>query len=73
MKLLIFSLLFWMWFPLLWCNLKTETQLLNEIENVGRAYAQLDEQNSRKVFDLTQKEDHIAKLQAEVGICIIWC
>ncbi|RUS24819.1 hypothetical protein BC938DRAFT_473031 [Jimgerdemannia flammicorona] len=44
---------------------KTETQLLNEIENVGRAYAQLEEQNSRKVFDLTQKEDHIAKLLAE--------
>ena len=48
-----------------------ESQLLSEIEDVGRAYSQLEEQTSQKIFDLAQKEDHIAKLQAEVCVCLL--
>ncbi|ORY04513.1 hypothetical protein K493DRAFT_53437 [Basidiobolus meristosporus CBS 931.73] len=44
---------------------KTESQLMSEIENVGKAWVQLEEQNSRKVLDLAQKEDKIVELLAE--------
>ncbi|KAK9763155.1 E3 ubiquitin-protein ligase bre1 [Basidiobolus ranarum] len=44
---------------------KTESQLMSEIENVGKAWVQLEEQNSRKVLDLAQKEDRIVELLAE--------
>ncbi|KAI9102032.1 hypothetical protein DFS34DRAFT_647815 [Phlyctochytrium arcticum] len=44
---------------------KSEARLLAEIESLGRAWAELEEQNSRKVLDLAQKEDFILRLIAE--------
>ncbi|KAI9022558.1 hypothetical protein DFJ74DRAFT_768258 [Hyaloraphidium curvatum] len=44
---------------------KTEAKLLAEIETIGTAWTQLEEQNSRKVLDLTEKEDQIVKYLAE--------
>ncbi|TPX61410.1 hypothetical protein SpCBS45565_g07248 [Spizellomyces sp. 'palustris'] len=44
---------------------KTESRLLSEIETLGKAWAELEDQNSRKVLNLAQKEDHILRLMAE--------
>lgn len=38
---------------------------MQEISALTEAYNALDEQNSRKVLDLTSKEDHIVRLLAE--------
>ncbi|KAJ3022706.1 E3 ubiquitin-protein ligase bre1 [Thoreauomyces humboldtii] len=44
---------------------KTESRLATEIETLGKAWAELEEQNSRKVLDLAEKEDTILRLLAE--------
>ncbi|KAI8921616.1 hypothetical protein BC831DRAFT_76260 [Entophlyctis helioformis] len=52
---------------------KTETRLLNEIETIGKAWAELEEQTSKKVFNLADKEEHIMRLLAEVCVCVCVC
>ncbi|CEP17270.1 hypothetical protein [Parasitella parasitica] len=44
---------------------KNEGHLLEEIDRVAGIYGRLEEQQSRKVFDLAQKRDQALKLQAE--------
>ncbi|KAJ1340290.1 hypothetical protein BSLG_005063 [Batrachochytrium salamandrivorans] len=44
---------------------KTESRLLTEIETIGKAWADLESQNSKRVTNLTEKEDHIMRLLAE--------
>lgn len=44
---------------------KNEGHLLEEIDRVAGIYGRLEEQQNKKVFDLTAKRDHILKLQAE--------
>ncbi|KAI8636740.1 hypothetical protein BD408DRAFT_425649 [Parasitella parasitica] len=44
---------------------KNEGHLLEEIDRVAGIYGRLEEQQSRKVFDLVQKKDQALKLQAE--------
>ncbi|KAJ3121624.1 E3 ubiquitin-protein ligase bre1 [Nowakowskiella sp. JEL0407] len=44
---------------------KTETQLSNEVEKIANAWNELEQQNSRKVLNLTQKEEQIIRLVAE--------
>ncbi|KAI8591153.1 hypothetical protein BDZ88DRAFT_412597 [Geranomyces variabilis] len=44
---------------------KTDARLSSEIETLGKAWSELEEQNSRKVQDLAEKEDHIVRLLAE--------
>ncbi|KAJ3299387.1 E3 ubiquitin-protein ligase bre1 [Borealophlyctis nickersoniae] len=44
---------------------KTEARLLSEIETIGKAWSELEEQNSRKVLNLAEKEDQILRLLAE--------
>jgi E3 ubiquitin-protein ligase BRE1 len=45
---------------------KNESHLLEEIDRVAGIYGKLEEQQNKKVFDLTQKRDQALKLQAEV-------
>lgn len=45
---------------------KNESHLLEEIDRVAGIYGKLEEQQSKKVFDLAQKRDQALKLQAEV-------
>jgi len=47
---------------------KVYVKLLAEIEKIGMAWQKLEEQNSHKVLDLTEKEVQIVKLIAEVII-----
>ncbi|KXS20295.1 hypothetical protein M427DRAFT_52524 [Gonapodya prolifera JEL478] len=42
-----------------------ETTLLTEIDSTGRAWSLLEEQNSRKVLDLTEKEEHVIRALAD--------
>ncbi|OAJ43914.1 hypothetical protein BDEG_27228 [Batrachochytrium dendrobatidis JEL423] len=44
---------------------KTESRLLTEIETIGKAWADLEGQNSKRVTNLAEKEDHIMRLLAE--------
>ncbi|OZJ02845.1 hypothetical protein BZG36_03226 [Bifiguratus adelaidae] len=44
---------------------KTNDQLAKEIENIGRVYTQLDEENSANLVALQQKEDELEKLTSE--------
>lgn len=44
---------------------QTEAKLLAELDALGNAWTQLEEQNSRKVLDLTSKEDELIKCHAE--------
>ncbi|KAJ3398040.1 E3 ubiquitin-protein ligase bre1, partial [Chytridiales sp. JEL 0842] len=44
---------------------KTEARLVSEIETIGKAWAELEEQSLRKVLNLTEKEDQILRLLAE--------
>lgn len=48
---------------------KNEGHLLEEIDTVASIYGKLEEQQSKKIFDFSQKRDQILKLQAEVGHC----
>jgi len=47
---------------------KVYVKLLAEIEKIGLAWQKLEDQNSRKVLDLTEKEVQIVKLIAELKI-----
>lgn len=40
--------------------------LKNELETLGKAWSKLEEQNSRKVLNLIEKEDAISRLTGEV-------
>ncbi|KAJ3343497.1 E3 ubiquitin-protein ligase bre1 [Gonapodya sp. JEL0774] len=44
---------------------KMEGVLLSEIDSTGRAWSLLEEQNSRKVLDLTEKEEQIIRALAD--------
>ncbi|TPX45343.1 hypothetical protein SeMB42_g04043 [Synchytrium endobioticum] len=44
---------------------RTETQLLAEVDNLFKAYRQLEEQNTNKVLQLNGKEEQILRLVAE--------
>lgn len=44
---------------------KNEGHLLEEIDRVAGIYGRLEEQQGKKVFDLTAKREQISKLQAE--------
>ncbi|KAJ3160195.1 E3 ubiquitin-protein ligase bre1 [Geranomyces michiganensis] len=44
---------------------KTDARLSSEIETLGKAWSELEEQNSRKILDLAEKEDTIVRLLAE--------
>jgi chromosome segregation ATPase len=44
---------------------RMEAKLLSEVEQIGTAWTHLEDQNSRKVLDLTTKEDLIQQLLAE--------
>ena len=44
---------------------KNEGHLLEEIDRVAGIYGRLEEQQGKKIFDLTPKRDQILKLQAE--------
>jgi 3-dehydroquinate dehydratase len=45
---------------------KTEKRLSEEIDTIAKAWTQLEDQNSRKVLDLTGKEEEIIKCHTEV-------
>ncbi|KAG1244026.1 hypothetical protein G6F68_015614 [Rhizopus microsporus] len=45
---------------------KNEGHLLEEIDTVASIYGKLEEQQSKKIFDFSQKRDQILKLQAEI-------
>jgi septal ring factor EnvC (AmiA/AmiB activator) len=45
---------------------KSEARLFQELDTLGKAWQKLEEQNSRKVLNLVEKEDHIQKLLQEV-------
>ncbi|KAJ1567827.1 hypothetical protein HK405_004632, partial [Cladochytrium tenue] len=44
---------------------KSETRLIGEIEAIGKAWADLEQQSLKKVLNLTEKEDQILRLLAE--------
>lgn len=44
---------------------RTEDNLMIEIDELAKAYGQLEEQTSRKVFNLTKKEDQVVQLVSE--------
>ncbi|KAJ3065053.1 hypothetical protein HDU98_011543 [Podochytrium sp. JEL0797] len=44
---------------------KSEARLIHEIEMLSAAWTDLETQNQRKVFNLTEKEDQISRLIAE--------
>ena len=51
---------------------RTESQLLSEVDNLFKAYRQLEDQNTSKVLQLTGKEEQIMRLVAEVSsICSV--
>jgi septal ring factor EnvC (AmiA/AmiB activator) len=45
---------------------KSEARLFQELDTLGKAWQKLEEQNSRKVLNLVEKEDQIQKLLQEV-------
>ncbi|KAJ3037452.1 hypothetical protein HDV00_001691 [Rhizophlyctis rosea] len=44
---------------------QTESMVTQEMENIGKEWGELEERLTRKVFDLVEKEEHIARLVME--------
>ncbi|KAI8802874.1 hypothetical protein BJ742DRAFT_529300 [Cladochytrium replicatum] len=44
---------------------KTRSRLISEVENISKSWEELQNQNSKKVLDLSEKDDQILRLVAE--------